>query len=203
LYPKITISCNAGFSLSPSLSPLSCDISYQVQCGLGRTGKLWAHEPYGVVPDIMTLAKPLAGGLPIGMVLTTDAVASAIAYGDHGSTFAGGPMVCQVALTVLDRIQEPGFLENVAAKGDRMRKLLQQKIGSNPHVKEIRGCGLLIGVQLDVPAGSLVDVARKEGVLIITAGKGDVVRMVPPLTITDEELAYAADVLARCIHVLG
>lgn len=77
----------------------------QVQCGLGRTGSLWAHTAYGVLPDMMTLAKPLAGGLPIGAVLVTEAVASTIAAGDHGSTFAGGPLVCQAALAVLDRIQ--------------------------------------------------------------------------------------------------
>ena len=97
----------------------------QVQCGLGRTGYLWAHEAYGVAPDIMTLAKPLANGLPIGAVLVKEKVAAAISYGDHGTTFGGNPLVCQAALTVLDKIQKPGFLAEVSKKGDNFKQLLR------------------------------------------------------------------------------
>ncbi|KAG0615420.1 hypothetical protein M758_5G039900 [Ceratodon purpureus] len=175
----------------------------EVQCGLGRTGLLWAHQAYGVIPDIMTLAKPLAGGLPIGAVLVTEAVASTIAAGDHGSTFAGGPLVCQAALAVLDRIQAPGFLEHVAAKGGMLRSRLREKIGSHPHVKEIRGVGLLVGVELDVPAAPLVEAALKAGLLILTAGNGNVVRLAPPLTISEAELNQAVDILAGCMHSLS
>ncbi|XP_024398741.1 acetylornithine aminotransferase, mitochondrial [Physcomitrium patens] len=174
----------------------------EVQCGLGRTGLLWAHQAYGVQPDMMTLAKPLAGGLPIGAVLVTEAVASTISAGDHGSTFAGGPLVCQAALSVLDRIQAPGFLEHVAAKGGHLRAQLREKIGTNPHVKEIRGVGLLIGVELDVPAAPLVEAALQAGLLILTAGNGYVVKLAPPLTISEAELNRAVDIIAGCMSSL-
>lgn len=174
----------------------------QVQCGLGRTGHLWAHEAFGVVPDIMTLAKPLAGGLPIGVVLTTERVAATIVSGDHGSTFAGGPLVCHAALAVLDKIREPSFLTSVTKKGIYLKELLTQKLGENPHVKEVRGLGLIVGIELDVPASSLVDACRDAGLLVLTAGKGNVVRLVPPLIISEEELEHAAEVIRKCLPVL-
>lgn len=175
----------------------------EIQCGLARTGTLWAHEPYGVEPDIMTLAKPLAGGLPIGAVLVKNAVASAISYGDHGSTFAGGPLVCAAALAVMDRLQEPGFLQSVDDKGNYLRtKLTQALIGKNPHVREIRGAGLLVGVQLDVSANPVVLAAREAGMILITAGTGDVIRLAPPLTISEKELDHAVDILVKCLDGL-
>ncbi|XP_057859912.1 acetylornithine aminotransferase, mitochondrial [Cryptomeria japonica] len=174
----------------------------EVQCGLGRTGKLWAYQAYDVEPDIMTLAKPLAGGLPIGAVLVTEHVAAAIGPGDHGSTFAGGPLVCHAALAVLDRIQETGFLDGVARKGQYLKDLLTEKLGANVHVKEIRGSGLLVGIELDVSASPLANAARQAGLLILTAGKGNVVRLAPPLIISEEELEEAAVVLSKCIQVL-
>ena len=151
----------------------------------------------------MTLAKPLAGGLPIGAVLLTDEVASAIQPGDHGSTFAGGPLVCHAALATLERIQAPGFLESVEQKWEMLRSRLREVLGGNKHVKEVRGVGLIVGVQLDVSAGPWVEFAREKGVLAITAGKGDVLRLVPPLLITEEELEKAVAVLAETLLMLG
>ncbi|ONK67917.1 uncharacterized protein A4U43_C05F5140 [Asparagus officinalis] len=174
----------------------------EVQCGLGRTGHLWAHEAYGIAPDIMTLAKPLAGGLPIGACLTTEKVAEAINYGDHGSTFAGSPLICKVALKVLDKIQDPMFLANVARKGLHLKELLSERLGGNRHVKEIRGLGLIVGIELDVPASSLVDACRDYGLLVLTAGKGNVVRLVPPLIISEDELEYATEVIKKCLPSL-
>jgi acetylornithine aminotransferase len=174
----------------------------QIQCGLGRTGRLFAYEAYGVEPDILTLAKPLAGGLPIGAVLVKKKVADIMKPGDHGSTFAGGPLVCAAALAVMERILEPGFLQNVAAKGERLRAALRSRLGSNPHVKEVRGSGLLVGIQLDVAAGPLVSACIDAGLLVITAGAGDVVRLAPPLVITNEELDRAVDILVKCFPVL-
>nr|CAN74422.1 hypothetical protein VITISV_010978 [Vitis vinifera] len=142
-----------------------------VQCGLGRTGHLWAHESYGVFPDIMTLAKPLAGGLPIGAVLVTERVASAINFGDHGSTFSGSPLICNAALAVLEKFSEPSFLASAAKKGQHLKQILTQKLGHNPHVKE---------------ASPLVDAYREAGFLVLTTRKGNVVRLVPPLIITEE-----------------
>uniref|UniRef100_A0A5B6YTC6 acetylornithine transaminase n=1 Tax=Davidia involucrata TaxID=16924 RepID=A0A5B6YTC6_DAVIN len=174
----------------------------EVQCGLGRTGYLWAHEAYGVFPDIMTLAKPLAGGLPIGAVLVTERVAAAIKFGDHGSTFAGGPLVCNAAIAVLDKISKPGFLAGVSRKGKYFKEMLMQKLGGNSHVREVRGPGLIIGIELDVSASPLVDACRNSGLLILTAGKGNVVRLVPPLIISEQELDHAAEILLKCLPVL-
>ncbi|GAA0143539.1 transaminase [Lithospermum erythrorhizon] len=175
----------------------------EVQCGLGRTGHLWAHEPYGVYPDIMTLAKPLAGGLPIGAVLVKEKVSDAINFGDHGSTFAGSPLVCHAATVTFDKISDPSFLASVSKKGKYFKELLVEKLGSNPHVKEVRGAGLIIGIELDVSASALVDACRESGLLVLTAGKGNVVRIVPPLIISEEELNLAAEILADCMPVLG
>jgi acetylornithine aminotransferase len=199
--------CSATASFLTGLREL-CDetgtllVFDEVQCGLGRTGRLWAHEAYDVRPDIMTLAKPLAGGLPIGAVLVTERVAASIAAGDHGSTFAGGPLVCHAAVAVLDRIQAPGFLESVAEKGEYLRAQLREKLGNNPHVKEVRGEGLLVGIQLDVPASPLVAAALKAGLLILTAGKGDVVRLAPPLIISTQEIDQAVAILDSCMSSL-
>ncbi|KAJ6919078.1 hypothetical protein NC651_013128 [Populus alba x Populus x berolinensis] len=174
----------------------------EVQCGLGRTGCLWAHEAYGIFPDIMTLAKPLAGGLPIGAALVTERVASSINYGDHGSTFAGGSLVCNAALAVLEKISKPEFLASVSKKGLYLKEILQQKLGRNSHVKEIRGLGFIIGIELDVPASPLVSACRDSGLLVLTAGKGNVVRLVPPLTVTEQELRLASDILQNAMSVL-
>ncbi|KAL2936615.1 Acetylornithine aminotransferase mitochondrial [Bienertia sinuspersici] len=174
----------------------------EVQCGLGRTGYLWAHEAYGVYPDIMTLAKPLAGGLPIGAALVTERVSSTISPGDHGSTFAGGPLVCHAALTVLDKILSPGFLPSVSQKGQYLKEQLTEKLAGNRHVREVRGQGLIVGIELDVPVGPLVDACRNSGLLILTAGKGNVVRLVPPLTISEQELEAGAEILQKCFSVL-
>ncbi|KAK9132839.1 hypothetical protein Scep_012367 [Stephania cephalantha] len=174
----------------------------EVQCGLGRTGYLWAHEAYGVYPDMMTLAKPLAGGLPIGAVLMTERVAAAVNYGDHGSTFAGSPLVCKAAVAVLDKIRKPGFLSSVSKKGQYLKELLVQKMQGNAHVNEVRGLGLIVGVELDVPAAPLINACRNSGVLVLVAGKGNVVRLVPPLIISEQELEHAANILAGCLTVL-
>ncbi|KAJ3676351.1 hypothetical protein LUZ60_003763 [Juncus effusus] len=174
----------------------------EVQCGLGRTGHLWAHEAYNIYPDIMTLAKPLAGGLPIGAVLTTQKVAESIAAADHGSTFAGGPLICHAALSVLDKINDPDFLENVKSKGVYLQSLLREKLRGCERVREIRGMGLIVGIELDCGAEQLVGNCRERGVLVLTAGKGNVVRLVPPLVITEEELEFGVEVICECLFEL-
>ncbi|KAK4485799.1 hypothetical protein RD792_008446 [Penstemon davidsonii] len=190
-------------SLRAACDSSDCLLVYdEVQCGLGRTGHLWAHEAYDVYPDIMTLAKPLAGGLPIGAVLVTERVATAINYGDHGSTFAGNPLVCSAGIAVLDKISKPEFLADVSEKGRYFKDLLVEKLGGNSHVKEVRGLGLIIGIELDISASPLVDACRECGILVLTAGKGNVVRIVPPLIISKEELEIAADVLTNCLPAL-
>lgn len=174
----------------------------EVQCGLGRTGSLWAYEPFGVTPDIMTLAKPLAGGLPIGAVLMTEQVAQAMAPGDHGTTFASGPLICSAALTVMKRVQAPGFLDDVQKKGELLRALLREALGDHPAVESVRGSGLLVGVQMNKMVGPLVNAAREQGLLVISAGKGDVLRIVPPLVVTEEQIKQCVSVLKDCMNVL-
>lgn len=169
----------------------------EVQVGLGRTGKLWGHQHFGVMPDMMTLAKPLAGGLPIGAVLLTQRVADVMSPGDHGSTFAGNPLVCHAACTVFDIIAQPGFLAEVERKGELLREGLRKALAGNSHVKEVRGVGLICGVQLDQAGGAVVEAARAKGVIVITAGKGDVIRLVPPLTVFDAEIDTCCKVLGE------
>jgi len=159
----------------------------EVQCGLGRTGTLFAYEQTGVVPDILTLAKPLAGGLPMGAVLVTSAVAAALKPGDHATTFGGGPLVAGVALDVLRTIADPEFLADVRRKGDWLGARLGRLAGAARRVKAVRGRGLLWGLELSGPAAPFVTAARERGVLVLTAGP-EVIRIIPPLVITEAEL---------------
>ncbi|HEX7589193.1 MAG TPA: aspartate aminotransferase family protein [Anaerolineae bacterium] len=152
----------------------------EIQCGMGRTGKLWAHEHAGVAPDIMTLAKPLAGGLPIGATLMTDAVAASLHVGEHGSTFGGGPMVTTVALNVLNRIGDPEFLAHVTEMGSYLMERLSEI--NSPHIKQVRGRGLMIGVEVDIDAAQIREKGYGHGLLLIQA-REKVVRFVPPLII--------------------
>lgn len=157
----------------------------EIQCGVGRTGKLWAHEHTGVTPDIMTLAKPLAGGLPIGAILTTEAVASHIHPGDHGSTFGGGPYVTGVAQYVLGRVSQPEFLAHVAETGEYLKERLQEI--NSPLIKEVRGQGLMVGLELTVEVGSMIEAGYERGLLMVNAGP-NVIRFVPPLIVGRSEV---------------
>ncbi|MGH7506193.1 MAG: aspartate aminotransferase family protein [Longimicrobiales bacterium] len=158
----------------------------EAQCGLGRTGTLFAYERAGVEPDILTLAKPLAGGLPMGAVLLTENVAGAIQPGDHATTFGGGPLVSTVALTVVRTIAEPGFLSHVRDLGDWLGATLAGwKNGSA--ITDVRGLGLIWGIELNRPAAPVVAAALEAGLLILSAGER-VVRLLPPLAIERTEL---------------
>lgn len=167
----------------------------EVQCGLGRTGYLWAHELYGVTPDIMTLAKPLAGGLPIGAILVTQQVANALQPGDHGSTFAGGPLVCAAANVVFDRVSNPEFLAQVRSKGEHLHGRLQASLPAAA-VADIRGVGLMVGVEFTRPVADVVKKCAEERVLMINAGE-NVIRLVPPLIVSEAEIDQAVAVLAH------
>lgn len=171
----------------------------EVQCGLGRTGHLWAHLASGIVPDIMTLAKPLAGGLPIGAALVTQAVADVIEPGDHGSTFAGGPLVCRAAQVVFDRINQPDLLDNVRRNGaylqDQLRKLTHSRVVA------VRGAGLLVGVELDVPAAPIIATARDQGLIIINSGE-NVLRLCPPLIVEKAHIDQAVSTLGACLDAI-
>ena len=159
----------------------------EIQCGMGRTGTLWAHEQTPVVPDMMTLAKPLAGGLPIGAVLMTNQVARSLHPGLHGTTFGGGPFITHVACRVFDEISSPDFLDAVKEKGRLLREQLE-KLTSRETVEEIRGPGLMLGVRLSgLTPKEVVDAAFEQKLLIIPSAD-QVVRFLPPLNISEEQV---------------
>ncbi len=174
----------------------------EVQCGMGRTGTLWAYQNYGLHPDIMTLAKPLAGGLPMGAILVTQAVAGVMEPGDHGSTFAGGPFVCTVAQAVFNHINRPEFLAEVRSKGAYLAAKLAEVAGESPLISEVRGKGLMWGLVTAIPAAEIVAEARQHGLIILVAGE-KVVRLLPPLTITPSELDLLAERLTATLAAVG
>ncbi|MGI6552640.1 MAG: acetylornithine transaminase [Bacillota bacterium] len=158
----------------------------EVQCGMGRTGTLFAYENYGVEPDIMTLAKALAGGLPIGALLAKEQVAAAFQPGDHASTFGGNPLVTTAAIAVLETIFTEKILDNVREMGDYLAGGLENLRQKYSCIKEIRGKGLMIGAELDCPAGPVVTGCRERGLLINNVSD-QVLRFLPPLIITSQE----------------
>ena len=170
----------------------------EVQCGLGRTGTLFAAEASGVVPDMVTLAKPLGGGLPMGAILVNDAIASALTPGDHATTFGGGPFVATVALDALRTISDPDFLAGVRTKGEWLGARLNRLAAGTPRVREARGRGLMWGLELNEVAAPVVAAARERHLLVLTAGP-TVIRIVPPLTITREELERGVTILEEVL----
>lgn len=166
----------------------------EIQCGLGRTGYLWAHRYYGVEPDIMTLAKPLGGGLPIGAALVTEEIASAIEAGDHGSTFAANPLICAVAQVVFQRIKDEGFLASVRKKGTYLEAKLNELQDRHESIVEVRGRGLMWGLQTGLEASQVVSAGYQEGLIVTTAGE-HVVRLLPPLVVEKEHIDLALGML--------
>lgn len=168
----------------------------EVQCGLGRTGTLWAHEPYGVKPDIMTLAKPLGGGLPIGATLMTQAVADTIKPGDHGSTFAANPVVCSVAQVVFKKISNPDFLAHVRYMGSYLYEDLVELQHKYPFIQEIRGRGLIWGIATSLDVGPAVQTCQENGLLTCKAGN-QVLRLLPPLVVQRQDIDEAVAILDK------
>ncbi len=166
----------------------------EVQCGLGRTGTLWAHQFYGVTPDLMTVAKPLGGGLPIGATLMTQAVADCISPGDHGSTFAANPVICAAAQAVLKTISDPAFLEHVRWAGSYLSEGLSDLQAKYPGIREIRGRGLIWGLALDMPAAPVIQAGYELGILTLNAGP-QVLRLLPPLVVQRAEIDEALEKL--------
>ena len=169
----------------------------EVQCGMGRTGKLFAHEWAGIEPDVMSIAKGIAGGFPMGAVLAKESVAKHLVAGTHGTTFGGNPLACAAANAVLDVILAPGFLEEVDRKARRLWHKLEAVVTEVPDVLEdVRGAGLILGLKAKVPNAELQDAFTAEGLLSVAAGD-NVVRLVPPLVITDEDVDAAVDMIRR------
>ena len=166
----------------------------EVQCGLGRTGTLFAYEQSGVVPDLVTLAKPLGAGLPMGAVLLSGDVTAAVEPGDHATTFGGGPFVAAVAHAAVRTIAEPAFLARVRTTGEWLGERLRLLAGTRSRVREVRGRGLMWGIELHEPATPFISAARERGVLVLSAG-ATVIRLVPPLIIATEQLERGVSVL--------
>jgi len=167
----------------------------EIQTGMGRTGRLWAYEHSGITPDIMTVAKALANGVPIGATLATDDVARVFTPGTHGSTFGGNPLATAVGLTVFGTLIE----DRLAERAGRMGKVLVQGLDAirakHPKaVKEIRGRGLLAGLDLVPPVADAVAACRDRGLLVLTAGD-NTLRLAPPLIVTDNEVAQACGII--------
>ena len=158
----------------------------EVQCGMGRTGKWFAHQWAGIVPDVMPLAKGLASGVPIGAVVAGPKAATVLQPGNHGSTFGGNPLAMRAGVETIRIMEEDGLLENAAKVGAHLMAALQRELGSLAGVKDIRGQGLMIGVELNKPCGALVGRAAEAG-LLISVTADSVIRMVPPLILTTAE----------------
>jgi acetylornithine/N-succinyldiaminopimelate aminotransferase len=175
----------------------------EVQCGVGRTGKLFAHEWAGMTPDIMMVAKGIGGGFPLGAVLATENAASGMTAGTHGSTYGGNPMACAVGCAVMDVVADPEFLAEVNRKSGLFRQKLEGLIASHPDVfEEVRGAGLMLGLKCKVAPIDLVKAGYAAEVVAVPAAD-NVVRLLPPLNITDEEIAEAVTRLDRAATSLG
>ena len=170
----------------------------EIQCGYGRTGAFWAYEHFDIVPDILTTAKPMAGGLPMGAVLATARAVAPMQPGDHGTTFGGGPFVSSVALHVLDRLSSPELLSNVRQRGLEMATGLERIQHATSKVRGIRGMGLMWGVDVVEPAKDIVARALDSGLLICSAGD-HTLRLIPPLVISSSDVVRGMDLLHRAI----
>ncbi len=170
----------------------------EIQCGLGRTGTLFAYEHAGIEPDLLTLAKPLAGGLPMGAILMTEAIAATIKPGDHGTTFGGGPFVSSVALHVFERLSDPRMLEQVTTNGAWFGQQLHELAGRTSRIRQVRGAGLMWGIDVMGTAAHVVSEALGRGLLVCSAGDYTV-RLLPPLVATQDELRHGLQILEEVL----
>ena len=169
----------------------------EVQCGMGRTGKLFAHEWAGIEPDVMSIAKGIAGGFPMGAVLAKESVAQYLHAGTHGTTFGGNPLASAAGNAVLDVVLAPGFLAEVDAKARRLWRGLEELVAREQEVlEEARGAGLILGLKCRIPNSEMQDALMAEGLLSVAAGD-NVVRLVPPLVLTDDDVATALTMIGR------
>ena len=170
----------------------------EIQCGLGRTGTIFAFQSFGVTPDIVAIAKPIAAGLPLGAFLAKEEFASAILPGQHGTTFGGGPLACRVALEFLAIVEEEKLLENVNKVGAYLQHELQALTEKRGAAKEVRGRGFIQGIQLDIPARPIVDAALAEGILF-NSTQDTVVRFLPPFLLEEKHVDRGVRVLKRLL----
>jgi predicted acetylornithine/succinylornithine family transaminase len=170
----------------------------EIQCGLGRTGKIFAFQSFGVIPDIVTIAKPIAAGVPLGAFLSKEHFASAISPGQHGTTFGGGPLACRVGLEFLAIVEEEHLLENVAKVGGYLHQQLQKLVAKYAATREARGRGFIQGLVLDIPARPLVEQGLAEGVLF-NATQDTVLRFLPPFLLEEKHVDKGIRVLRKLL----
>ena len=174
----------------------------EVQCGYGRTGKFFAHELYGITPDIMAVAKGIGGGFPLGACLATEEAAKGMVAGTHGSTYGGNPLAMAAGEAILDVMLKDGFLENVTAMGDRLRQGLEQMIPNHDHLFDsVRGTGLMLGMKLKSDSRAFVAFARDNHNLLLVSAGENVVRILPPLVIDESHIAECIDKLSTAARV--
>jgi len=170
----------------------------EVQTGMGRTGSLFAFEQYGVVPDVVTLAKGLGNGIPVGAMMARRELISVFGPGSHASTFGGNPLAMAAARSVLEEIRRPELLKNVREQGERLLVSLREGLGNLPWVKGVRGLGLMVGIELTIDATPVIQRARERGLLVLPAGPR-VVRLLPPLIVTGEMVDRAVSILVDAV----
>lgn len=174
----------------------------EVQCGVGRTGKLFAYEIYGITPDVIAIAKGLGGGFPIGAMMAVQKAADAFQPGDHASTFGGNPLACTAGKTVISKLLNKGFLKNAETQGYYLSEKLSNLKDKFEIVKDIRGVGLMQGIEVTIPASDIVSKCMEKGLLLIGAG-ANVVRFVPPLTVTQTEINSAIGILTDALQEIN
>ncbi|MFV0949138.1 aspartate aminotransferase family protein [Wolbachia endosymbiont of Nasonia giraulti] len=168
-----------------------------VQCGAGRTGKLFAYEHIGIKPDICALAKGIGGGFPLGACLATEKVAKYMAVGMHGSTFGGNPLATSVGNAVLDELLSPGFLENVEVRGKSLKNKLEDLASKFPMIEEVRGKGLMLGIKVKMNNQKFAEELSHRGLLTVGVTSDNVVRILPPLIITEKEIDEGIEILTQ------
>ena len=168
----------------------------EVQTGIGRTGKLYAYEHYGIEPDIFTLAKGLANGVPVGAMLAKSSLGEAFSYGSHGSTFGGNKLAMAAAKATLEVMLAPGFLDTALESGNKLQAKLQAALSDKETVTTVRGLGYMIGIETTGNLGELVQAARDKGLIVLTAGT-NVIRLLPPITLSDAEIEKGVTILSE------
>lgn len=171
----------------------------EIQTGLGRTGKCFAYQHEGIVPDVLTLAKALGNGIPIGACLARKAVADLFTPGSHGSTFGGNPLACRVACTVLDILDDEALVANAAERGAQLLGALRARFAGHPQVRQVRGLGLMVGIELAEPARDLMARAALEHGVLINVTRATVIRLLPPLTIDAQQIECLVERLAALL----
>jgi acetylornithine aminotransferase len=171
----------------------------EIQTGIGRTGQWFAFQHEGIVPDVMTLAKGLGNGIPIGACLARGKAAELFTPGSHGSTFGGNPLACRVGCTVLDIVEEQGLLENARLQGGRLLARLRAELADDPNVLAIRGQGLMIGIELKQPIRDLTLIAARDHGVLINVTRGKTIRLLPPLTIDEREVEMIVRGVCRAL----